>query len=394
MASAHHTSIIDALHRLSLYVEQTEWRGYDPFDALNSPVVKALSFNQKWLRVAWTQLFRRSPVNLRPLFLTRKGMNPKGLGLFLSAVIRQFQRTGDQKYKIQADQLINLIESHCIQGYAGPCWGYNFDWQNTKFLFEKGTPTLVNTSVVCDALLDAYEEWGDRRHLETARKACTFVLTDLHRTVTEQGICFSYTPEDASMVYNASILGGRLLARVGRITGNQELISVAAQTVSFLLSRQRDDGSWSYGEWQMQQHIDSYHTGFNLEALADIHRFLPDLKIEDAMMRGLNFYMTHLFKADGFPKFLSDQDYPVDIHNISALIPLVKCARYRNNDLDLKRISSWFIREMQGRGGQFYFRKGRHWINKTPFIRWGQAWAYLSLSIYAQHLKGQEEETQ
>lgn len=392
MSQSHQTFILNALRRLRAYVETTHWRGYDPFDALNSPIVRMLSFNRKWLKVAWTQLLRRSPINLRPLLLTQKGMNPKGLGLFLAAVVKQFQMTGDPALKDQAEELIAYIEAHIIPGFSGPCWGYNFDWQNTKFLFKKGTPTLVNTSIVADALLDAYAQWGNERCLQLAREACDFVLNDIYRTETEEGLCFSYTPEDQSMVYNASILGGRLLARVGHITGEKALLALTAQTVSFLLSRQKKDGSWSYGEWNMQQHIDSYHTGFNLEALADIHRFMPELRLDTPIIRGLDFYMGHLFKSDGFPKFLSHQDYPVDIHNISALIPLVKCARYRQNAKDLERISTWFIREMQGPGGQFYFRKGRHWTNRTPFIRWAQAWAYLALTTYAQHLGQRDAE--
>ena len=70
---------------LSLYIESRDFRGYDPYDALNSPVARVLGFGLKFGRIAWIQLFRRLPINLRPLLFCAKGHNPKGLGLFLDA---------------------------------------------------------------------------------------------------------------------------------------------------------------------------------------------------------------------------------------------------------------------------------------------------------------------
>jgi hypothetical protein len=42
-----------------------------------------------------------------------------------------------------------------------------------------------------------------------------FILNDLNRTIeNENSFAFSYSPIDKSVVYNASLLGARLLARV------------------------------------------------------------------------------------------------------------------------------------------------------------------------------------
>src|SRR5438045_8820677 len=79
--------LADAIDRLLVEGRQTAWAGYDPYDALRSPVVRALSFNAKWPRVAWIQLLKRSPVNLRPLLLVSKSVNPKTLGLVARATV-------------------------------------------------------------------------------------------------------------------------------------------------------------------------------------------------------------------------------------------------------------------------------------------------------------------
>ena len=73
---------------LMAYVEDADYAGYDPYDALNSPILQILSVRSKWLRVLFTQLFRRCPINLRPLLLIKKEHNSKGLGLFLEGYSR------------------------------------------------------------------------------------------------------------------------------------------------------------------------------------------------------------------------------------------------------------------------------------------------------------------
>jgi hypothetical protein len=69
--------------RLQAYIEAANFIGYDPYDALNSPVLRALSFRRKSLRILFIQLLKRLPVNPRPFLFIKKGYNPKGLGLFL-----------------------------------------------------------------------------------------------------------------------------------------------------------------------------------------------------------------------------------------------------------------------------------------------------------------------
>ena len=75
--------------KLLAYCRANDWSGYDPYDALNSRVFKALPFlNFKLARLALTQGVKRCPVNLRPMLLVPKTPNPKGIALFLSSLVR------------------------------------------------------------------------------------------------------------------------------------------------------------------------------------------------------------------------------------------------------------------------------------------------------------------
>src|SRR5262249_26323942 len=81
--------------RLKAYCEKEEYRGWDPYDGLTSrvfqfvPIVKSSRFCQ----LAWIQLFKRNPVNLRRLAGIDKNYNAKGLALFLSGYcnLHQFE---------------------------------------------------------------------------------------------------------------------------------------------------------------------------------------------------------------------------------------------------------------------------------------------------------------
>jgi hypothetical protein len=71
--------------------------------------------------------------------------------------------------------LVNILISMQSKGYAGACWGYNFDWQARRlFLFPRNTPTVVASNFCANALFDAYEITGKSEYLETALSSANF----------------------------------------------------------------------------------------------------------------------------------------------------------------------------------------------------------------------------
>ena len=78
--------IQDSLRRLTSYCQKEGFKGYDPYDGLNSRIFQAIPFisTNRIARLAWIQVFKRSPLNLRIAAGVKKDYNPKALGLFLS----------------------------------------------------------------------------------------------------------------------------------------------------------------------------------------------------------------------------------------------------------------------------------------------------------------------
>lgn len=367
------------------YVEKENFEGWDPYDGLNSTYFQNSIFNKFPLaRLAWIQLFKRNPINLRKLCQVKKGANAKGLALFLSGYCKLYHNSPNEDYLLRIRKLVSHILSIQSKGYSGSCWGYNFDWQARAFFQPKGTPTVVATTYVVYSLLDAYDVLKDEHLLMVCRSACDFVLKDLNRTEDKEGnFCFSYSPLDKTQVFNASLLGSRLLARVYSYTGEQHLISEAQKSVSFCVNQQKEDGSWSYGALPFHQWIDNFHTGFNLECISEYQKFSKDDQFEGNLQKGFDFYVHNFFTPEGKSKYYNSSVYPIDIHSPAQLIVTLHKLKKLNEHRELaERVMNWTIQNMQHPNGYFYYQLKRRMSSKIPYMRWAQAWMFFTFSIY------------
>jgi hypothetical protein len=376
---------------LILFIQNQNFSGYDPYDALNSPILRALTFGLKYGRIAWIQFMRRCPVNLRPFLLVSKGHNPKALGLYLGGYAKLYKCDPRPEYLEQIQTLLALLEIHKSVGYSGNCWGYNFDWQSRAFFIPKYTPTIVNSSFIGHALLDTYEYTHEQKALEMAVSIKEFILNDLHRTTDGDSFCFSYTPIDKTAVHNANLLGASLLIRLYDVTGEPELRNAALESLAYTMKHQHDDGSWYYAETAMQSWIDSFHTGFNLQAIRTFLKLGEGEGYRSAYEKGVHFYSENFFLADGTPKYYHDRVYPIDIHAPAQAIAFFSGEGQAYRELT-DRVLGWTLEHMKDPKGYFYFRKGRNWTNKIPYMRWSQAWMFHALTEYALHIKGNDLE--
>lgn len=374
--------------RLLEYCRREDWQGYDPYDGLNSSLYEVMP-NSKFLRIAWIQLIKRSPINFRPLVGIEKGENPKGLALFVRALLSAYQATKEEQYRRDAEELLERLWALRSPGYEERmCWGYNFDWQSRAFFVPKNTPSIVCTTFVAQAWLDHYQLFKEPSSLDAARSACQFILQDLNRSEGNDEFCFSYTPLDNSQVHNANLLGAELLARTSRFTHEIELIETAIASTRFSINRQAKDGSWPYGTASNQTWIDSFHTGFNLVSLNVVIQNCDAKEWQTALNKGLEYYINNFFLKDGTPKYYHNNTYPIDIHSAAQAIVTFVYLKDLIPDYKehIEKVLTWTLKNMLDNSGFFYFQKSNMLVNKTSYLRWSQAWmAYaLALASYGQ----------
>lgn len=394
----HHLSLL-SLKGLESYCIRREFKGWDPYDGLNSKIFQSISLFREWdlARLAWIQFFKRNPLNLRELFQIPVGYNPKGLALFILGYCNMYRYThitGEERFGPESDIkeiivfLSDLLLSLILEGYSGACWGYNFDWQARRlFLFPKGTPTVVVTAFCTEALIEAYRITDRQEYLKTALTAADFVLNDLHRTVKDEGFLFSYSPLNGNnTVYNASLLGTKILSLCYRHSKDRRFLIAAHESACACSLAQNYDGSWYYGELAVQKWIDSFHTGYNLESLIIFSSMTGDKSFEGVISRGFKFYLENFFLSDGTPKYYHNRTFPVDIHSpAQLLITLCRSGRLVENKVVAERVIRWTIKNMQDNSGYFYYQRSKFHTNKIPYMRWSNAFMFNALSLYILH---------
>lgn len=311
----------------------------------------------------------------------KKGHNPKGIGLFLWGYARLFALDEERQRLGRIHYLLDLLENLKSMGYSGNCWGYNFDWQNRVMFVPQHTPTVVNSAFIGHSLLDIYSMCHVNRALDMAVSIKDFIVYDLNRRHQADRLCFSYTPIDSNFVHNANLLAASLLIRLHQVCGDPALEQVGLASVRYSLDHQRDDGAWYYAEEAVQNWVDSFHTGFNLQALQYFIEGGYDSLCRKPYEHGLKYYIDNFFLTDGTPKYYDNHVFPIDIHSPCQAIVVLTNRLARQLPL-AERIMQWMLRHMYDKRGYFYFRKGRFLSNKIPYMRWSQAWAFHALTSY------------
>jgi len=369
--------------RLLAYCRTQGWAGYDPYDALNSRLLKTIPFlDFRIPRIALTQLLKRSPFNVRPLLAVPKTQNPKALGLFLKAALK-LDRHGliddNQMATGFVDRLIELRSPNARHW----CWGYSFPWQTRTIVVPTGTPNLVCTTFVTDALLDMYDQRGDARCLEMARSAASYIADDLYWFGDDGIASFDYPlPGLRSRIHNANFLAAALLSRVWTHTRESRLLDVALAVARYSARRQRSDGSWVYGEAVTQQWVDNFHTGYNLGGLRALAAYAETDEFDEFIRRGLEFYLAHFIREDGAPAYFHNQLYPIDVHCVAQSV--ITLAEFQDADSRCLAMAysvfEWAMKHMWDERGFFYYRVLRLGTIRTSYMRWSQAWMLLAIA--------------
>jgi len=371
-----------AIGKLLAYCKANDWAGYDPYDALNSKILKMLPvLDSRVPRIVLTQALKRSPINIRPLLLIGKTQNPKAIGLILSALLnlKKLGLAGEEDLVgVMVERLVALRS----KGFPYWCWGYSFPWQTRTIIVPAGAPNLVCTCFVANALLDAYEQSEDPRCLSMAMSTADYIVNELFWTDGERA-GFSYPQRSLRIqVHNANFLGAALLCRVYKHTREGRHLDAALKVARYSSTRQRADGSWDYGEEPSQQWIDNFHTGYNLCALHSISRDADASEFDTHIRRGFEFYRRHFFRSDGAVKYFHDRTYPIDIHCVAqSIITLMTLKDLDPDSVPMARaVFRWAMKHMWDNEGFFYYRVLRVCTVRTSYMRWSQAWMLLAMS--------------
>ncbi|WEU39794.1 MAG: hypothetical protein OdinLCB4_004790 [Candidatus Odinarchaeum yellowstonii] len=369
---------------LDKWIVKNNWIGYDPYDVKGSELYLFLSRNKLAEKII-NGLTRFTPILIRRLLGVRKEANAKAMSLFARGYIQLYYKSREPNYLRKTFYCLKWLEENYCKGYQNFCWGYPFNWK-TRILIPKYTPNIVVTSTAGNAFIEAYELTKEEKYLRIAESVCRFFLNNLRiDNIDDERICFSYTPIDKFHVHNANLMAAALLLRVFSHTENTDFKKYAIKALNYSISDQNKDGSWDYfgPPDKLANHIDNYHTGFILESLLTAKKILKkEFNYDYNLNKGVEFYIKKLFLKNIIPKFTNKKIFPIDIHSCAqAIITFSELSKIKSEYKEnAEKIADWTIRNMFNKKGYFYYRIYENFIDKTPYMRWGQAWMLRALS--------------
>ncbi len=366
------TLFLDRLTRLFAWARSKDFRGHDPHDLLESPLVRSVVGSMPSpARLVLLQLGRRSPVNLHTMLGVPSQENPKGLALFLSGLVKAKELAAPDWLATSKALAARLLKN---EKYA---WGYPFAWQSRTHFVPADGPTIVATAFVANALLDLYDFEQDPTLLAAAERSVEFMLCDIPRFESNFGIAFGYGPNDSQVVFNASLLGAELIARVGALKRNEEYLRLANRAAAFVVHYQDETGLWKYGLEPSQTWIDSFHTGFVICSLERISALTNDAQIKDSAQRGFENFRKNFITPDALPRYYYQRTYPIDAHSAAQCI--LTLLTFGDRALATK-VAERSIELLGSEKGYFYYQVHPRYTNRIAYMRWSNAWMFRALA--------------
>ena len=139
--------------------------------------------------------------------------------------------------------------------------------------------------------------------------------------------------------------------------------------------------------------MDSFHTGYVLEALDIFIRSTGATKYEPALRRATGISSRHSSCLTA-RRAITTRRRCRSISN--ALLRPSRRSSICANSIPTAfataiKVAEWTIENMQDETGYFYYRKYPLITNKTPTLHWGQATMFAALALLDQHLSKRTE---
>ena len=345
------------------------WSGPDIYDALGAHWPRVLVAGKR-RRQALIQLHARLPVDIRLLSRRKHRRIAKALALFALADVR-LARLGAPEAEGRAHAALARL---AVDRGAGLAWGYPWDMQTRWSFYEKDSPNVVATAFAIAALAEG-------GHSERADAAARWVQDELW--VDDLGV-YGYHPGSRTVIHNATLLGARAAWTIR--DSDARVRPAVERAVERTLAAQNPDGSFPYGEGQGLGWVDSFHTAYVLECLADLDEV--DRAIGPAVERGLDHWRAHFFDARGRALLMPDRPFPEDAHSAgSALTALTRlqAAGFQTADL-LERVAQRTADAMV-KGSHAVHRRYRWGPTRVRYVRWADGHVALGLANAALALR-------
>jgi hypothetical protein len=315
-------TVVPVVRRMFDVASRLDWKSYDPFDLLLSPHLRSVPRLSPFAARVLVQTGRRTGVRVRRLLRVPQHEEPKTLAEFLRAAV--LLAAARQEFAREfVPELSRRLRSLAAVTPDGLGWGITFPYVSRFGYIDAATPTIYDTTVASQALLDEHDWSGDASALDAAAEGCRFLLEGLSPFEHAGRQWLPYVPGSRARVVNVQASSASLLARVGVTTGRPQLPDAADRAAATVLACQRPDGSWPYSDDGRGEFVDGFHTGFTLEGLREYSSFRggdATPGVDEAIDRGFAFFRRQLVTDDGVPRGFAGGGVSLDGQNVGQCV--------------------------------------------------------------------------
>ena len=358
-------------------------RSFDPYDGLAGARVPSVLRRTRAGRLATVQLHKRLPFNARRPWSVAPTKSAYTVAHFARACLLLSRLSSSDSAAQAAQSRLRWLRHNRVGGG----WSYPFDVQTRTFHYSRTTPNVVCTVFAANAFLDA-AEGGCEDSLDVGADAARFILTEL-RVRRRSHTYFGYLPGDETLIHNGNVLAAQLVVRAGHLAGWSSMIEAGLEALESTVGAVGDDGSVPYGEGPGLAWVDGHHTGFVVEAMADVSGRVGQLALRPVVDATASFYRRHLFGADGWPRPRPGARYPIDV--IAAAQGIQTFARLGGDYLSTaSAVVDFTVRRLRSPSGGFHYQRQRLHVKRVPYARWADApmclaLAFLSAALAHEH---------
>jgi hypothetical protein len=297
---------------------------------------------------------------------------------------------GDHSHYRRAVHFLDVLKRTRSPGFEHAGWGYPFDWQTRGGTIRSGTPLITTLPYVYEAFREVYRLDKEERWWLVMRSIAQHALLDYRDIETSPGAAsctYTPAPHDPAGVINASAYRAFLLTTAAVDFSDARYRDVAERNLTFVREAQNVDGSWFYAKDGQRHFVDHFHTCFVLKALAKIERLTGDARCTEAINRGVEYYLEHLFDEERLPRPFAKAPrltvYRRELYDYAECLNLAMLLRGRFPELDqiLMRVVRDVLDRWQKSDGSFRSRQLLIGWDNVPMHRWAQAQMFRSLSM-------------
>ena len=130
--------------------------------------------------------------------------------------------------------------------------------------------------------------------------------------------------------------------------------------------------------------IDNYHTGYNIEGALLLKKYQKEkFMFNEELERSIEFYSNHLFDNKGIPYLTTTKKNTIDIQCCAQSIITYSYLSLIDKKFEEKaqELYKWTASNMYEKGSYYYRVSKNGSIDKTDYIRWGDAWMFYAGSL-------------